>query len=316
MRKLVAFSCTMLIGMMTLCNGAPTSQKMEMEPPPRILKLIPDLVIPFTIEPAIPENFVAMSPHGEVNAYDWIYWGPKDVLEDYFSNKVSPKEPILRTKLSANMSQEELEKEKESDLKQDGVKVLSYSKLKWGVYPVRSYSCSMGRELYMAHAGLNSSSGSWTLLFNLVYSEKETKPSKEALDLWKTFLEKTTVLEGKQVFRAMGLDLRLGLTLVDAKGSQLQAVAQRRKSDNKLKIAVTSIDSDTEFKFTRLEEKSLLTQWHYGSPLASIFGTVTKNSSNVSFVQEYEIPVLIETVDDFISDASDPKKPTMFVYFK
>ena len=71
----------------------------------RILDLLPNLLCPFAVDPGIPADFVALSPRGTLDPYDWIYWGPKDVLKAYFENPASLKTPLIRVKLSANVAQ-------------------------------------------------------------------------------------------------------------------------------------------------------------------------------------------------------------------
>ena len=71
----------------------------------RILELLPNLLCPLAVDPGIPADFIALSPSGTLDPYDWIYWGPKDVLKAYFENPTSLKVPIIRVKLSANVAQ-------------------------------------------------------------------------------------------------------------------------------------------------------------------------------------------------------------------
>lgn len=71
----------------------------------RIVELLPSLLCPLAIEPKIPVDFIALSPSGVLDCYDWIYWGPKETLEAYFKDPQSLKEPILRVKLSSNVIQ-------------------------------------------------------------------------------------------------------------------------------------------------------------------------------------------------------------------
>lgn len=60
----------------------------------RILKLLPDLLIPFAVDSGIPANFIALTPSGTLDPFDWIYWGPKNVLKAYFENPESLNTPI------------------------------------------------------------------------------------------------------------------------------------------------------------------------------------------------------------------------------
>ena len=70
----------------------------------RILELLPNLLCPLAVDPGIPADFIALSPKGTLDPYDWIYWGPKDVLKAYFEDPASLKVPLIRVKLSANVA--------------------------------------------------------------------------------------------------------------------------------------------------------------------------------------------------------------------
>ena len=43
----------------------------------RILELLPNLLCPLAVDPGIPADFVALSPNGILDPYDFIYWGPR-----------------------------------------------------------------------------------------------------------------------------------------------------------------------------------------------------------------------------------------------
>ena len=50
----------------------------------RILELLPNLVCPLAVDPGFPADFIAFSPNGILDPYDFIYWGPKNALIAYF----------------------------------------------------------------------------------------------------------------------------------------------------------------------------------------------------------------------------------------
>ena len=81
MRYLIC-AIVFLIGCLEAVNP---EQAITVNPPSRIRSLLPDLLLDFGVEPAIPEDFIAMSPRGKPNLGEWIYWGPKEVLEKYFT---------------------------------------------------------------------------------------------------------------------------------------------------------------------------------------------------------------------------------------
>jgi hypothetical protein len=67
--------------------------------------LLPNLLCPLAVDPGIPADFVALSPNGILDPYDFIYWGPKNVLIAYFKDPSSLKVPLIRVKLSEMVAQ-------------------------------------------------------------------------------------------------------------------------------------------------------------------------------------------------------------------
>lgn len=181
---------SIIIAVLTLCNSLIANSRTN--------ELIPGLAVEFNIEPMIPENYVAMAPSGNPDPYDWIYWGPKDVLEKYFKDENSLNVPIIRTKLSANVAQtgpntfsdDQFKPMIEQQSKKDP-KGFSYNEYFWGKYPVHaSLMTMMGTKVYMAHVGLNAE-GNWVMLFNLVLPKRPNGPTAEDVAFWNNFLEKT-----------------------------------------------------------------------------------------------------------------------------
>lgn len=165
----------------------------------RIRQLLPGLLVEFNIEPKIPDDYVAMAASGNLNTYDWIYWGPKEVLETYFKDENSLKTPLIRTKLSANVAQTGLNCFNDSDLNKEffakqvekDPESCSYKEYKWGKYPVFAVKMTMmNLPVYVAHVGLNAEGG-WVLMFNLVYPKREKGPSESDVAFWNDFLENT-----------------------------------------------------------------------------------------------------------------------------
>lgn len=154
---------------------------------PAIKNLLPGLLIPFDITPAIPDKFIAMTPTGKLDLYDWIYWGPRQVLENYFKNPNSLNQPLIRVKLSANIAQTGPREFNRGNLQ--GIEVTNYQ---WGPYPVIASETTMfGKKAFVAWAGLNDPQSGWTLMFNLVYPEKQGHPDANDMAFWKHFLSQT-----------------------------------------------------------------------------------------------------------------------------
>ncbi|MBS0622016.1 MAG: hypothetical protein JSR80_03545 [Verrucomicrobia bacterium] len=163
----------------------------------RILELLPNLLCPLAVNPGIPADFIALSPQGTLDAYDWIYWGPKDVLKAYFNNPTSLQEPVLRVKLSANVAQigpnSFSNKEFHEMLKREDPEGFAAIETQWGEYPVLAIRDQReGRLMFIAWVGLNDPEAGWTLIFNLVYPDKKGHPNKEDRQLWESLIMKTT----------------------------------------------------------------------------------------------------------------------------
>ena len=165
----------------------------------RIEQLLPNLIIPFAIEPAIPDNFVAMTPNGNLDCCDWIYWGPEEVLKNYFEDPTSLKISVLRVKLSANVAQNgpnSFTGDNDPSIKlMEKNGLAKFSTFRWNNYPVQAWEAQLTkyqkRKIFMAYVGLNNRSAGWTLMFNLVYPENQDNPTPSQYALWDTLMRET-----------------------------------------------------------------------------------------------------------------------------
>lgn len=282
----------------------------------RTMNLFPGLVeVPF-IEPKIPDHFVAMSPCDYPSVADWVYWGPRDVLNEYFKDQTSLKNPIIRVRLDMHVTQIG-----DDQLSIDGdQQIKKIKKLHWKndiiSYPIRSirYLNEDGRSLVMAFMGLNSHE--LVLVFELIYPSHEKKPNDDANQLWENFLHKTSILSTPEMFNILGHELLGGRTIVTINDTQLQLVVEKKQSDNRLRVVVMPISGDIKFKFDRLEMGSMGLKWHFGEPLVKVYGEITaENPSLHSTIIQYQaISVLIKTVKEFsISDEELKKHPEYLV---
>lgn len=169
----------------------------------RILDLFPGFLCPLAIEPCIPEDFVALT-RGVPDFYDWVYWGPRKVLEAYFRDNDSLEVPILRLKISPTVAQTG----PSSFNGEDGAEFanhwraaspagLVFSERHWGDYPVFAITTEReGCVKFLAFVGLNDPEGEGTLIFELVYPDRAGHPNEKDREFWENFLAKTTPLEG------------------------------------------------------------------------------------------------------------------------
>lgn len=271
----------------------------------RILELLPNLVYPLAVDPCIPPDFIALSPRGTLDPYDWIYWGPKDVLKTYFENPASLKEPILRVKLSA-------------DVAQTGPKSFSVDsslnpfESQWGDYPVLGARARIeGYLIFIALVGLNDPEGGSTVMFNLVYPEGED-PNDEAQQLWENLLTKTTQLKDGDYFKALGQDLQEGYTLVDIGGAKLQVLAEKRQSDGVLQVVVIPDSSAVEFHYEDMMECLMGAQWKYGEPMVKVYGEIVVTRGNGKCIITDVISIFFKTVPEFTFKKDDGTKFLIF----
>ena len=285
-----------------------------------ILELLPNLLSPLAVNPGIPADFIALSPSGALDPCDWIYWGPKVVLENYFENPTSLKVPILRVKLSSNIAQispnsfnneETLKMLKEGD-----PKGFTSIETQWGDYPVLALRTQLeGQLIFMAWVGLNDPEAGWTLLFNLVYSDQKGHPNKEDRQLWERLIMKTTQLKDGDYFKACGQDLQEGYTLVSVGGAKLKMLAEKRQGDGTLQVVVIPESSDVEFHYVDMVECAMGAKWKHGEPMVKIYGEIVVSNKNCESTTNYVTSIFFRTVPEFSFKKDDGKKLLVFQKF-
>lgn len=319
--KVKQFLACLFLCIGNLANSETVDRSFDSGSELRISKLLPNLVSQIAVEPAIPDNFVALSPNGIVDLYDWVYWGPKDVLEAYFKNPASLTTPVLRVKLSSNVcqtgpnsfsSEAELKKMEKSD-----PKGFASRKIKWGTYPVLAVRTLMSDKVVnMAWVGLNDPESGFTLMFNLVYPEKESHPNKNARELWTTFLGGTKQLSEPDFFKAHGQDMQPGYTLVTVADAKFKMIAEKRERDGKLQLVVIPSSDKSKFEFLHMQEGQLGSQWKYGEPLLKVKANFEINDGNFkSIISNHMSSVLIKTVPEFSHNIEQAKERSdLFIF--
>jgi hypothetical protein len=284
----------------------------------RILELIPDLLCPLGVDPGIPSDFIALSPRGTLDSYDWIYWGPKNVLEAYFKNPDSLETPILRVQLSPNVAQTGPNaftfEESLKLLEKENPKGFAFTKTQWGDYPVCAIRTQIEDKLiFMAWVGLNDPEAGWTLMFNLVYPDKKGHPNRRDRQLWKNLILKTTQLKDGDYFKACGQDLQEGYTLVNVGGAKLKMLAEKRQSDGTLQVVVIPESSDIEFHYVDMAECAMGAKWKYGEPMVKVYGEIVINKNKcVTIIQNYVASIFYKTAQDFSFKKEDEDNPLIF----
>lgn len=286
----------------------------------RILELLPNLLRTFAVEPAIPSDFVAMDSYNKRYLDGWTYWGPKDVLEDYFKNPDSLKRAVLRVQVSNNLSQiGDKIGDKSFDawiqmMEKENPNTFSIIEHRWGDYPVKVLKYETeGQGLFFACVGLNDKKGGHVLIFNLVYPENK-QLSSEDKQLWDRLIMDTKGLTNGDFFRANGQDLQPGYTIVKRANVKLKMTAEKRKRDGAIQVVMVPLTPTTEFLFQDMEIGSMNAEWNFGKPMVGVLGTL-QDKTLISL--GYVVTIFLEEVEDFsVNKDGLPKNTNYHVYQK
>lgn len=310
--SLFACICTM-----TSLAATPPKGTQETKNDLRILELLPNLLCPLAVDPGIPADFIALSPRGTLDPYDWIYWGPKDVLQAYFENPTSLKVPILRVKLSPNVAQTGPNsfnnEESFKMLKKEDPKGFASIETQWGDYPISAIRIQKeGRLIFIAWVGLNDPEAGWTLMFNLVHPDEKGHPDTKDRQLWESLLAKTTQLKDGDYFKACGQDLQEGYTLVNVGGAKLKMLAEKRQSDGMLQVVVIPEGSDVEFHYGDMMECLMGAKWKHREPMVKVYGEIVVDKENFKSITDYVTSIFFKNVWEFSFKKEDGKKLSIF----
>jgi len=282
----------------------------------RVRQLLGPLDTPLAVEPAIPDNFVALGPKGKLDLSDWVYWGPREVLESYFENPRSLTQAILRVKLSEIIKQIDHDTfSKENDALCDalapiGLKRMYDLHMKWGKYPIYAITAEFERKwLYAAWVGLDDYQGT-TLMFELVYPHE--KPNQTDFALWNSFLDNTKPMPEPLYSQGFMVDIQPGCTHLQLYGAKFVLVAEQRFSDKMVQIIVDPAGSGFTFTPEKATYEFMLPGSAPGGPAAKIHGRFAKQDGSLTITQA--IPILINTVHSFSQSAQEAKAKGKIVY--
>ncbi len=264
----------------------------------KIQTLLPEYIVFPAIEPYLPPNFVALQHPKNLG----IYWGPKEVLEDFFTSKKGPKSPIIYVEISTSVAQKDsdsfVDEDKiKQDLIYDGAKKIKLKKWNWGINPVLSFNgLYKDTEMNIAWIGLDHEG--MTLMVALITPKEEKTLSPEAHDLWTNFLTKTRPLEEQEFFKSNGQDLREGLTLVNLNGSILKCYAEKRTRDNEIQIVIKPFHEDISCKCLNITQAPMPLTWHHDEPLIKIEAEL-RTTGKANIIQHNYINILLKSVIEF-----------------
>lgn len=270
----------------------------------RIDQLLPrnQFIARLAIDPAVPGNFVA-----KTTALDfiWTYWGKESVLEDFFKNTISPKEPLLRVSISPEVIQDYPDGFNETRMRMDllsdlEMKMESLTFGKIGKYPYAYLvTRAENKPMHLAWIGMNDPESRAVLRVNLVYPDEAGRPNKEDIALLEKFLKESQELPEPLFFKALGQEIHEGYTILNIADHKTKIIAEKRKSDKKIQFIVLP-DEDTQFKFEEWTTGLMGASWHLGEPILKIRGYFTVNDDKIGTIIEGTIAsILIKEVDKF-----------------
>jgi|JI9StandDraft_1071089.scaffolds.fasta_scaffold26949_3 hypothetical protein len=285
---------SLLVALIVVASLEAKYEEFDVSQPIRIQELMPtrNQVSFIGIEPAIPKNFVAMSPSGKLDYWnECVFWGPKEVLEAYLNNKdVGPSEPILMLGFSPSMKQKRPEVFEDRDIGKTTIVG------NWGQYPYLINSAKLvGQKINTLHVGLNDDKTGAVLCFTLVTPNK--LEDEVSLKFWKNFIENTKELPPPLLYKVLGQELHPGYTIVDVAGRKIKAIAERKKSSRRIQFIIIPEDSSIEFKFDQAFQMFMEVDWHFGEPVVKIEGAYCIDNNWI--VYQMTTTVLIKEVEEF-----------------
>lgn len=290
----------------TICIGINHlyAEEIDVTQPLRINDFIPrkNLACVLAVEPALPDNFISLNDTNELGYLDWLYWGPKDAIETYMKDPSSLTTPIIRIRLSDGIMQREFGRLDEALITKEEPELTNstYNFGNWGEYPYCMISCTIEDDgktgnLIVGYVGLNHESGA-VLFLHLVVPETSTGKA-EALRLWENFFKNTKELPIPLLYKAKGQELHPGYTIVNIFENKIKVIAEKRRSDQKIRFVSIPEKPDVEFKFEKMFVTTMGDAWHYREPLLKIRGAYIVNDGSVHY--SLITSVLIKEVDEF-----------------
>jgi hypothetical protein len=271
----------------------------------RISTLMPDLPYPLAVEPALPPDYSMAAFESPPDLFEGVFWGSKEELQEFLKDPGHISAPLISVSLSPRVRQLSAhrftgEANLSKDLKKKGFKQIQIERFAWGPYPVLSLNAlnAQGREVLMAWVGLNAPDGDWVLLLRFLYPLEQERPSATERAIWSTLLTRTAPLPELSFLRAYGIEMHEdGSTLYSYGSTQLRAVAQKRRRDNKLLVLVQPLTKNATFKMEHVYETLLGTAWNHGKPCVKIDGLLTQTSGETLSLTT---TVLLQEVDEFL----------------
>lgn len=251
------------------------------------------------IDPAIPKDFVVRThkPYA-----DLFFMGREEVLKKFFQDTESLSEPILVGTLSMTVSAKNLLPKQVAQMATDLKKIDPNARVKsgfYGQYPYVEIKCAYTEQetAYSLLIGVNDPAES-VVCFNLCCPKGIL--SKESIELWDTFVNKTTELPEPLLIKAQGFEMHPGYTIVNVGGLRGKVQAEQRKSDGAIQYTFIPLDPDISISFETPTRSNMATTWRHGESLLQIPGTI-RSCGQSNIVATLVIPVLLIETGEFSS---------------
>lgn len=209
----------------------------------RILKLLPYVVHPPLVDPALPASFILGQREGDPFFTLGYYWGSKKNLEEYFNDPTTLSGCLIRAQISTKVKQLGFDRfscdENNHTLSAAGFTEIKTSKGKWGIFPYRELHVKgpRGRHYYQMWVGLNTDEGA-TLCFQFLYPAFLHEPTQDQKNIWHSFVRNTSLLGITDLLIARGVDVSSTFIGVNPLSKYVQFIVEKRRVDQKLFIQV------------------------------------------------------------------------------
>lgn len=283
----------LLILVFSTCKAA------ENESQYRILELIPDLVTPLAVEPAIPDDFVSIPKNKQAGICDWVYLGKKEVIERFLEDG-TVLEPFIKVRLSDAVVQTG-----PSSFSCDKFNIPSIvQNTKWGNFPVASWRHLLAEKVvYRAYVGLNAPGGH-TLTFTLALpNDAESTDISRDHALWENFINNTKPLPEYDFYKINGFDLQEGHTIVTLSKQKIKVSAEEDKNGT-IQIAIQPLTKHITYKKHSVQQTRKGGEWKYASPMLRLPMDLKVVNGNSTIIDNVVVSVLIKKVDSFTTPTS------------
>jgi len=252
------------------------SEEIDVTQDLRILQLLPrdQVVTPLPIDPAIPEDFIALDLNGKQDVCLGMWWGPKDIIRTALKER-SEKWPLIFVKLSSSISQKEYGKLDIEAIKRECsiLEEMTCQSGNWGALPYALVEGSFGdKKMNCLFVGNNQNG--IVYFFSLMHPEdKKLEPS--AMALWDRFVKETKQLPEPLFFKCLGQEMHIGHTISDSAGRKLLFKAEYNEEKNLVLISVEPHEGTIDFQYSAAELCKMGANWHQNEDMVKINGMIS-----------------------------------------